>query len=347
MAARSAHRWLSHCFLTLLLAGAPRAHAATTATWTLRNGDRLTGELVEDDGEVLEIRHAQLGLISLPKAALLPEPAPAATPAPPVAPAVAATATPTPADQAAPARPAPRTPADQVAPKPWRRQVEFGFSQQSGTTPKEDLTLRTQLDGRVGANTYRGTARFLRAETDDQTVTDRREADFRWRRELGKRVFTQTLTTYAADDVRGIDLSLEQQLGGGYRLLDAPRHKANLGLGLVVQHLDREAFTGTTAVLGSLFQDYTLSLGQRVKLTQETNVLVAEGGGFSAQGGRSQVVAPPSNGSFRVRFSSVAESKLNAHLSLKLRYEYDYDRSVADTELRAEQRITTSLGYHW
>lgn len=339
-AASLARHWFSRCLLALVLAGAPWAHATTT-TWTLRNGDRLTGELVEDDGEVLEIRHAQLGLISLPKAALLPEPAPTA------APTVAATAAPTTADQPAAAKPAPHTLADQAAPKPWRRQVEFGFSQQSGTTPKEDLTLRTQLDGKVGANTFRGTARLLHAETDHQTVTDRREADFRWRRELSKRVFTQTLTTYAADDVRGIDLSLEQQLGGGYRLLDAPRHKANLGLGLVVQHLDRESLTGTTALLGSLFQDYTLSLGQRVKLTQETNVLVAEGGGFTAQGGRSQVVAPPRNGSFRARFSSVAESKLNAHLSLKLRYEYDYDRSVADTDLRAEQRITTSLGYHW
>lgn len=332
-------RWFFRFYLTLVLVGAPWAHATT---WILRNGDRLTGELVEDDGEVLEIRHAQLGLISLPKTALRPDPAPAA----PV-PAVAAAPTPITADQPATAKPTPRTGADQAVPKPWRRQVEFGFAQQSGTTPKEDLTLRAQVDGQAGANTYRGTARFLHAETADRTVTDRREADFRWRHEVNKKVFTQTLTTYASDDVRGIDLSLEQQLGGGLRVLDTARHKANLGLGLVAQRLDREDFGQTTALLGSLFQDYTLRLGRRVKLSQETNVLVAEDGGFTAQGGRSQVLAPPRDGSFRLRFSSVAESKLNTHLSLKLRYEYDYDRSVADPDLRGEQRITTSLGYHW
>lgn len=301
-------------------------------TWNLENGDRLTGTLVKDDGEYLEIKHPQLGMLRLAKSALKLEAPPTGT-----------AADLTPADlPKAPAAAASRKPASN-----WKRQLEFGFSQQSGTTSKEDLTIRGQLDGKLGDNTFRGTARLLQAETADKTVTDRREADFRWRHDLNKRLFTQTLTTYAADDVRFIDLSIEQQFGGGYRVLDVARHKANVGLGAVVQYLEREGYDDATALHGSFFQDYAFTYNSRLKLTQESNLLVSDSSVFSSLGGRSGLSGIPRDGSYRLRFNAAAQSKVTSQMSLNVRYEYDYDRSVPDPDLRGDQRITTSLAYLW
>lgn len=309
------------------------ATVAIGETWTLENGDRLTGTLLKDDDGVLEIRHAELGVVRLPKSALRLE-------APPTGTAADLTAADVPKAVAAAAT-------GKKMPSRWKRQLEFGFSQQSGTRSKRDLTIRAQVEGRRGANTFRGTAKLLQADAGERTVTDRREADFRWRRDLTKRLFAQSLTTYAADDVREIELSLEQQVGGGYRLIDAARHKVNVGLGAVVQYLEREGYEEATSLLGSFFQDYSFNLNSRLKLTQESNILVSDGNSFTSLGGRTGLSSLPRDGSYRMRFNTAVQSKVTSQMSLNVRYEYDYDRSVPDPDLRGDQRITTSLAYLW
>lgn len=314
---------LAYLLTTLFLRG---------ESWNLENGDRITGALLKDDGEFLEIKHAQLGVLRLAKSALKLEVAPTGT-----------AADLTPADV-----PKPRTAAAPKKPASnWKRQLEFGFAQQSGKSSKEDLTFRAQVDGKIGDNTYRGTARLLQSEASDKTVTDRREADFRWRHDLTKRLFTQALTTYAADDVRLIDLSLEQQLGGGYKVLDHARHKANVGLGAVVQYLEREGYDEATSLHGSFFQDYAFTYNSRLKLTQESNFLMSDSNVFSSLGGRSGLSGTPRDGSYRMRFNAALQSKVTAQMSLNVRYDYDYDRSVPEPDLRGDQRITTSLAYLW
>lgn len=317
-------------FALLVACGWAAAGLARADTWTLRNGDRITGELIEEGAEVIEVKHAQLGRLSLPRSAL--QPVVAADPA---------TATDGDALVSA-AKPAAATK------KPrWKRQIDIGFSQQSGTKSKEDLTVRGQFDGRIGANTYRGTARLLQAESQDKVITDRHEADFRWRHEVTKRLFTQTQTTYAVDDVRQIELSVEQQVGGGYKVLDAPRHQANVGVGAVFQYLDREGFDPSHGLLASFFQDYAYTLNSRIKLTQETNVLVSDSSTFALQGGKPGLSGTAADGAYRVKFNAAVQSKVTPEVVFNVRFEYDYDHSVADAELRADQRLTTSLGYVW
>lgn len=306
------------------------AVAGRAEIWTLTNGDRLTGELVEEGEEVVEIKHAQLGRISVPRSSLRPPEKANATTA-----ADAASRGPLPAVGAA----APR--------KRWKRQIDIGYSQQSGTKSKQDLTVRGQLDGKIGANTYRATARLLQSESENKTVTDRKEADFRWRHDISKRLFTQAQTTYASDDVRLIDLSLEQQLGGGYRLVDAKRHQANIGVGAVVQLLDREGYDNVRGLLGSFFQDYAYTMSSRLKLTQETNFQLTDSGTFALQGGRPVLPGTEADGNYRVKFNAALQSKLTSEFSVNVRYEYDYDRTVADPNLRGDQRLTTSVGYVW
>jgi putative salt-induced outer membrane protein YdiY len=303
--------------------------AARGATWTLANGDRLTGELLREDAAVIEIQHAQLGRITVPRGALQPPAAPAARP-------------PTPADAQGGA---PSSTAVKPKVPKWKRQVDVGYAQQSGAREKQDLSVRMQVDGKAGANTFRATARLLRTDADNLIVTDRREADFRWRHDINKRLFTQALTTYTEDSVRKIDLNLEQQVGGGYRVMDSERHKANVGLGAVFQYLDRAAFEEQTALLGSFFQDYTFELNSRLKVTQDSSFTYSDTGALTSRSG--VVAGAPSAGSYRLRFNTGVQSKLTEHMSLNVRFEYDYDRSIIESELRADQRLTTSLGYIW
>ncbi|HET7535761.1 MAG TPA: DUF481 domain-containing protein, partial [Candidatus Didemnitutus sp.] len=240
--------------LVVLLAGGWVASARAT-TWILTNGDRLTGELIESDEESLEILHPQLGHIRIARSAIR------STEATPEA--IAPTTPKTTAEKPAVTVAVPATAGvvDTVASaevKPlWKRQIEFGFVQQAGgTTSQTDLSFRAQVDGRSNADTYRATGKMIYSESGDKVLTDHRDADFRWRRDFAKRFFSQSLTTYLSDSVRDIDLNLEQQVGGGYRLIDEQRHKANVGLGAVVQYRKFEEITGQTALLGSFFEDY-------------------------------------------------------------------------------------------
>jgi putative salt-induced outer membrane protein YdiY len=298
-------------------------------TWVLANGDQLTGELLAEDAAFVEVQHPQLGRLKLARSVLQ-----ASVGAKPVA------------ARAETASPAAKPLGTAVQPEieNWKRQMDIGYSQQSGAKEKQDLSVRLQVDGKEGANTFRGTARLLEAEADDKTVTDRREADFRWRYDINKRLFAQALTTYAADDVRKIDLSLEQQIGGGFRVIDSSRHKANVGLGAVVQYLDRTSTDQQTALLGSLFQDYAYQWNNRVKLVQESSFMLSDTGALSVKSG---VASAPAEGSYRLKFNTGVQSKVTNSMSLNVRFEYDYDRSVLESELRADQRLTTSLGYFW
>lgn len=329
---------LLSCVLLLTTALAVRAEV-----WTLANGDKLTGELVGEDEVSIELQHPQLGRLKLPRAMFQAEnrKAAAVDPEEPLL-----------ADH-------PDSDADEddgketdkahsTAVKPkvptWKRQVELGYSQQSGAKEKQDLSVRVQVDGKNGANTYRGTARLLQAHSDEDTVTDRSEASFRWRHDINKRLFTQALTTYSEDNVRKIDLSLEQQFGGGYKILDSSRHKANIGLGAVIQYLDRQETDQQTALLGSFFQDYAYQWNKRVKVTQESSFMVSDTGTLNIRNG---VPDGPTEGSYRLKFNTGVQSKVTQQMSLNVRFEYDYDRSILEQNLRADQRLTTSLGYIW
>jgi len=321
-------------FATLL--GLGFALEARAATWLLANGDRLTGELVGEDPQFIEVLHPQLGRIRVPRAALrAPDasavPAATAAKAPAGAPAVQGE---TKADLKA--QPAPS----------WKRQFELGYAQQSGAKEKQDLSIRMQLDGRKGENTFRATGRLLRSEADGVVATDRREGDFRWRYDIDKRLFAQTLTTYVEDNVRQIDLSMEQQFGGGYRLVDTERHKVNVGLGAVVQYLQRRTTEDQKALLGSFFQDYAYQWNSHFKLVQESSFMVSNTGALSFRSGLG-TPATTTEGSYRVKFNTGLQSKVTDHMSLNMRFEYDYDRAVIEPELRADQRLTTSLGYLW
>jgi putative salt-induced outer membrane protein YdiY len=306
------------------------AHAAT---WVLANGDRLTGTLVRENETEIEISHAQLGTLKLPRTAL------ASVPSATTAAAIAKVPT------APDGTPAARN--DKVIPK-WTRQIELGYSTQDGAKTKRDLSARFSIEGHdKKSNSYRATASALRSEAQGVITADRQQADFRWRHDFSKRLFTQSLTTYSSDDLKQINYSVEQQLGGGYKIVDASKQQMNVGLGAVLQRLSRDDYEDYTALLGSAFQDYSVQWNNRFKFTQEATVFVADSPNMSARGGRSTVTFAPSDGNYRVKFNAALQSRMTDRISLNLRYELDYDHSIPDPTYRSDSRLTSSLGYAW
>ncbi|MBA4137918.1 MAG: hypothetical protein C0518_11420 [Opitutus sp.] len=319
--------------LTTFLVAFLGAHGAT---WVLVNGDRLNGKLVKETDAAIEIEHPQLGRMTIPRTGLQG----ATTDSTLAVAQVSAAPLPSSGTPAAKATPT-------VASRPqWTRQIEFGLVMQEGAKTTRDLSLRGQVEGRLGSNSLRGTARVLRSESEGVVTRNRDEADFRWRHDFNRRTFAQALTNYNADDIRNIDYSIEQQLGGGYRLVDRERQKMNVGLGAVFQWQARKGYDDNAVLLGSLFQDYAFSWNDRFKVTQESSLQFADEPPAILRNSATPASAP-SDGNYRFKFNTALQSKMTDQVSLNLRFEYDYDHSISEPVLRSDSRLTTSLGYAW
>jgi putative salt-induced outer membrane protein YdiY len=77
------------------------------------------------------------------------------------------------------------------------------------------------------------------------------------------------------------------------------------------------------------FQDMVYSINHRLSITQDLSML---GQPFGAED------------EFLLKLNAALTNKLTEQLDLKLRYEYEYDRSLDDAA-RKNQRIVTSVAY--
>lgn len=228
----------------------------------------------------------------------------------------------------------------------WRSKVDVGLNWQNGSKEKRDVNLRFESQRQAGSSQYRVQSRYLLSETNGTKSADSRTAGLRWRRDLNKHWFSQTHTTYSDDDVRGIDLNLDQNVGLGYRLLASDRAKANFGAGVTVQYRHAAGLDEGVAKFGELFQDLVWRFHDRFEFSQEASAL------FSPDerplGVMSQVpgaVVPADVPNYRLSFESVLRGKLTESMSVNLRFEYAFDNAIVNRNARADQRISTSLGY--
>jgi putative salt-induced outer membrane protein YdiY len=306
-----------------------------------KNGDRLTGTVIEQTGELIRFRHATLGevriataeaevveLSATPPESLaglppLTEPAP---PAPAVPPAASPAIKPA-AMVASGARPDPSR---------WRGKIEFGFKQQSGATDSVDFSLRGDTERKISRNQYRATGRLLYGEKNDRKSADRYDASFRWRRDFEDDFFSQALTTYLSDQIKAIDASYEQNIGVGYRVLNRDRHIVNAGVGATGQYRQAVGSDPNVQLLAEFFEDYTYKINGRFTLTQNSLVRWSD-----------ETTGPFADGrqNYKLQFDAALQGRFTDRLSLNLRFEHEFDNSVVKQDARTDQRITSSLGY--
>ena len=313
------------------------------------NGDRISGTVVSQSAETVVFESPLMGKLTLPAKDLrviLGESKsdegikPAQTTATkvdqPAAPASVA------------ARPEPKPDQREASAKEsWKGKLELGLRAQEGRRQSLNVDWRASAERKVGEdNSLKASARLLYGEQDDKLNTDRLDASFRWRRELSDRTFAQTLTSYYRDPLKNIHDNWEQNVGAGLRLFKSDEHTINIGAGLTAQYREADAETSGSYALVELFQDYTYQINKRIKFLQNA---VAQ---YSPDGRGKFVSVPnqPSNSSngesnYKVRFDSTLQGQLTDSISINLRYEFEFDNAVFLQADRADQRISSSIGY--
>lgn len=359
------------CLALLLLAFSTLSVPA--AELHLRNGDRITGELVqrvdgkiyfrsnlagevvvlESDGVVIETVDTPVEpLAGLPPVQKETQPSVAAASSvtKPVPTKKEPTGTPSAQQPSSVAGKSPSPAASQpsAAPKPsrWKGKVEFGFYQQSGRLDSLNTSLRVDAEREKDRNHYKANGRILYGEQTDRVVTDRADASFRWRHQLSQRVFTQSVTSFLSDDVKKIDQNYEQNFGVGYALYKRERHVINVGGGITGQF--REALNiGTEfAALAEFFEDYTYRMNGRLTFLQD----------FLAQYSptsqnkytiRNNTIVPIAGDvqNYRVRFNTTLQGKITDRISMNLRYEYEFDNTIVEGVGKSDQRVSSTIGY--
>ena len=228
----------------------------------------------------------------------------------------------------------------------WKGKMEFGFLNQSGRREVLNASLRMEAEHKSGANNLRAVGRYLYGENDNKVASDRQDASFRWRHDVSGRIFAQSLTSYTRDKITQIDLNLEQNGSMGYQLVQGEQHNATVGAGLTLQYREAEGFDSGVNYLGEVFQDYSYKINGRLTLTQAINALYSPNGrvrSITSATNLSNLTNEADN--YKVRFNSALQGKMSEHISLNLRYEYEYDNAILDKNGRTDQRITSSVGY--
>lgn len=230
----------------------------------------------------------------------------------------------------------------------WRCKLEFGFQFQSGWVSVSNYTARAEAEHSSDKNNYRLNGRYLYSESNQVLISNRRDANFRFRHEFSERIFGQALSSYSDDEITGIDLNAEQNIGLGYKILPKGRQTASIGAGVTVQYREAESVEQGIAYLGELFQDYAYQINSRIALLQSLNALYSPDG-RSRTNPTNIVTTPFENQAANIKLliNSTLEGKLTERFTLNLRFEYEYDNSILQSNGRTDKRITSSFGYSY
>ncbi|HEY9155631.1 MAG TPA: DUF481 domain-containing protein [Opitutaceae bacterium] len=304
-----------------------------------RNGDQITGTFVARREGYIIFRSPLLGEITVPESeAVLVE-----TPETPVE----SLAGLPPKDASLPKAVIKASGVGVKPPKPvWHGKVEFGFDQQTGRTDGTNLSVRAEADKKSGPNTYHLEGRVLYSEQYGNKTTDNDNVLFRYRHDLSPNIFAQSQTSYSKDRLAQINDDAEQNVGLGYKLIDEARNKANIGAGATAQYRQATGIESGYTYLGEIFEDYSYKLTGRLTVTQNANV------GYSPEArdrlvsvNGSTVATDESATNYRIRFNTALQGKMTEHISLNLRFEYEFDNAILDPHEKVDQRVTSSIGY--
>ena len=313
--------------------------SASAVELHLRNGDRITGELIErKDGQIV-FNSPLLGIIKVPETlGVLVDasetPVESLAGIPPTK-----SMLPTP-----PTSSAPSAVSEKPKKTPWRGKIEFGFLQQTGRSDTLQASLRADAERTTGPDNYRFEGRALYATQYQQTSSDRYDGLFRFRHELSQRIFGQAQTSYTKDRVKLIEHNVEQNFGIGYKFIQRPRHEASIGGGLTLQYRNAQGIETGTNYLGEIFQDYSYKLSGRITITQDANLTYSpETRGRVTSTPQGDIPIDDSATNYRLRFNSTLQGKVSERISLNLRFEYEFDNAILNPKAKVDQRITSSI----
>jgi len=257
---------------------------AGAARVTLKSGERVIGEIsARSDDETLVLDSALLGEVAIPRASI----AAMESGDPPDRAASASTAAekepkrakgPDPVGLLSAANLA-DTPLGATTPESWSGHLRVGLNLSDGDRKWAQTFMRGRLrvDPEGSPNHYRleGAYTFRENERPDGRTfktTDKYDGTFLYRRSVSENWFVQNDLGVRADQIKGIDLEAQEQVGVGRRFAPADSVDFLLGAGGGAEYLEANfdpGMDGQIAPVVSAFQEFAWRPTRRTRLTQE------------------------------------------------------------------------------
>lgn len=316
------------------------AAAATTVVVELRNGDRITAELLTQETNHIVIKSGWAGTISLPLsvvgglrtstgadllAVAKPPPAPAKPAAAPAKPAPATAAKPAPAPA-----PAPKKKTYQL-----KHTVQIGSNLAFGERDSQAIWARIRS---VFEKPYQGDAKkFLRAtaeyttdygETENVVSANRMSGSLKTDFDLGTKTYIYNLGSLGYDDVRYIDFQYAVGPGMGYHLFKRPKFDIDLEGGLNYQMEHRSVGSSPDTFYVRAANTSTWRLTQKITLSKKLEFFM-NGEDYEQ---------------FRFRLDANASYKLLDNVSLNLTVMDQYDTDPPPHLNQNELQFRSSIG---
>ncbi len=327
----------------LLLAGLP-AWGADKVTITLRNGDRLSGEVSSEDDERVVIKSLSLGKLRIPKADIAKRETvvpPAPTNAPP---AVAATPPPKPA-------PAVSTPAPVAALKTnapgffltgwaphwlqpfttnWHGNVQLGMDLGFGTSDRQNFYVNASANH--SWNRLRNFADFHSAYglVNKQQAADRSDGSLKTETDVDekRRIYAYNQGGAGYDVIRQLELEFHEGVGMGYKIVQRPKLTVNTELGLQYESLVYLSSPNRSYMSLRIGENLTWNVLEKLNVTQRLSV--------------SPDVAD--FGSYRIRFDLGVSYPLFKRMTINLNVVDEYDSRPPAGIDRNELQIQSTIG---
>lgn len=309
---------------------------ATPVVAQLRNGDRITGELLAQETNHVVIATGWAGTMSIPLSAigglqtttgdkLIPAPAVAAAP---VAPAAGKPVPPKPAAATPPARPA-------ATAKKIQTNLQVGSNLNFGAKDSELLYGRLKVSY---IQPYEhNTKKFFRTladvsadygETDAVRSANRLYGSLKTDFDSGEKAYFYNVFSTGFDEIRKIDFQYAAGPGFGYHALKYPVFELDLESGFDYQAQNRSTGEDTSSVYGRLSDNLTWKLGSRLSLSKKFEYF------FNLEDAAK----------FRLRVDSTLSYRLVENLSLNLSLLDTFDTNPAPNVDKNELQIRSSVG---
>ncbi len=330
--------------------------SAPPVTVHLRNGDRLTGEILREDSRRLILLSPVTGRITIPidqigsrttLQATNPAPAVAVTPpAPRPAPPPTASTPPTVAPSTAAAPPPAASPTNTPPGKPsgigswlpswlsrfttnWHGNVGLGMNLGFGTTERQTFFVNANAIHKWDrmANTINYSAAY--GLVDNTEAANRMDGTIKTDVfvDRTRHFYLYNLGVGGYDHIRLINMRLEEGLGVGYKVYDRHRMIINAELGGQVQYFDYERQADRTLWSVRVSESLTWKPSDKLTVTQRLQYLPN--------------ISDPTD--YRVRLDMIASYPLYKRLTVSLNAVNEYESRPARATDHNDLQITTNI----
>ncbi len=320
--------------LSLVIPCGLRAADATACTYRLElaNGEVLVGTLVSEEEGAFVFRSQTWGGLRVPKAGshLSVIAAPAKEPAGKATDLAKAQTPSSPTE-----KPHAPTPAASAAASPpvakWKKSLEAGYSYQArgNLVSAYSTYVRGEITREDPNSLITFGTRYIYGSQNTLRNTDKLDVSFKLRQKTFGRIDIRNELSYSYDYLKGLSHQFEDVLGLNYVVFALPHFRYSIGPGLAVQYSQPSLGGGGYKLLGDISHEFTWQITNKISLKQTASYLYQ----------------PADMRDYRLRANSVLSGQVSDHMSVNLRYEYEFEAIRPVPDGRSDNRVFTTLGY--